>query len=112
MLWDSWECINPGLSLSDSKLDVNLISFLPWQQVEEVIVKVNQTLPFRKVIPKCMKTISNLKSQIRRAKEKDELKRGEALVHVDYSQSYNSTQQNEIQSAYFDQENFSIFTSC
>ena len=98
--------------MSDSKLDVNLISFLPWQQVEEVIVKVNQTLPFRKVIPKCMKTISNLKSQIRRAKEKDELKRGEALVHVDYSQSYNRTQQNEIQSAYFDQENFSIFTSC
>ena len=40
-----------------------------------------------------MKKISNLKRQIRRDKEKDELKREEALVHVDYSQSYNSTQQ-------------------
>ena len=32
---------------------------------------------------------------------KDELKKGEALVHVDYSESYKNKQQDEIQSAYF-----------
>ena len=36
----------------------------------------------------------------------------EALIHVDYSENYNSTQQNEIQSAYFDQQNVNIFASC
>ena len=36
-------------------------------------------------------------------KQKDELKTVEALTHVDYSESYNNTQQDEIQSAYFGQ---------
>ena len=45
-------------------------------------------------------------------KEKYKLKTGEALIHVDHSGSYNNTQQDEIQSAYFGQQNFNIFTSC
>ena len=45
-------------------------------------------------------------------KQKDELKTVEALTHVDYSESYNNTEQDEIQSAYFGQQNLSIFTSC
>ena len=45
-------------------------------------------------------------------KKKDELKTGEALMHVDYSENQNNTQQYEIQSTYFVQQNFSIFTSC
>ena len=36
----------------------------------------------------------------------------EALVHVDYSENYNNAQQDEIQSAYSDQQNISIFASC
>ena len=42
-------------------------------------------------------------------KQKDELKTGEALIYVDYSESYNNTQQEEIQSAYFGQQNFFFF---
>ena len=34
------------------------------------------------------------------------------LIHVDCSESYSSVQQDEIQSAYFGHQNFSIFTSC
>ena len=67
-----------------------------------------------------METIGNLKRHVYRKheqvasynKQKDELKTGEALIHVDCSESYNNTQQDEIQSAYFGQLNFSIFTSC
>ena len=44
-------------------------------------------------------------------KQKDEMKTGEELIHVDYSESYKNTQQDEIQNAYFGQQNFSIFTS-
>ena len=35
----------------------------------------------------------------------------EALIHVDYSENCNNTQQDEIQSAYSDQQNISIFAS-
>ena len=45
-------------------------------------------------------------------KQKDDLKTREALIHVDYSENYNNTQQDEIQSVYFGQQNFSIFTCC
>ena len=69
------------------------------------------------MIPKWVETISNLKMHIYRKrvsfnKQKDELKTGEAVIDIGYSKSYNSIQQDEIQSAYFGQQNFSIFTSC
>ena len=83
------------------------------------IVKVDQTMLFDQVIPKWVETISNLKNYIYKKREqvvsyykqKDELKTGEALIGVDYSNSYNKTQQDEIQSSYFVQQNFSIFVS-
>ena len=76
-------------------------------------------MPFGQVIPKWVENISNLKSHIYRKREQvasynkqnDELKTGEALIYVDYSESCNDTQQDEIQSAYFGEKNFSIFTS-
>ena len=34
------------------------------------------------------------------------------LVHVDFAESYRNDQQNEIQSAYFGNQSFSLFTSC
>ena len=44
--------------------------------------------------------------------QKLDLKPGEALIHVDNSESYRNSQQDEVQSAYFGQQNFSIFTCC
>lgn len=40
------------------------------------------------------------------------LKQGEVILHVDYSESYKNRQQDEIQSAYFGQSSFSLFTAC
>ena len=34
------------------------------------------------------------------------------LVHVDFAENYRNDQQNEIQSAYFGHQSFSLFTSC
>ena len=34
------------------------------------------------------------------------------IVHVDYSENYSNKEQQEIQSAYFGHETFSIFTAC
>ena len=72
-----------------------MISFLQRQRVEKKIVKVNQTMSFGQVIPKWVETISNLKRHIYSKceqvasynKQKNELKTGEALIHVDYSES-------------------------
>ena len=102
------------------KADVDLIFILQWQRVEAKIVKFYQTKPFCQVIPRWVETISNLKKHIYKKREKvasynkqkDELKTGEALIHVDYSESYNNTKQDEIQSGYFGQQNVTIFTSC
>ena len=90
-------------------------------QVETKILKVGQMILFSQVIPKMDGTLKQPKKHIYRKREqlasynkqKNELKTGEALIHVhiDYSKSYNNTQQDEIQSAHFAQQNFSIFTS-
>ena len=44
--------------------------------------------------------------------QKDGLAVGDLLVHVDFAKNYHDDQQNEIQSAYFDHQSFSLFTSC
>ena len=41
---------------------------------------------------------------------KKKLQENEVILHV--AESYNNTQQDEIQSAYFGNSNFSIFTAC
>ena len=43
---------------------------------------------------------------------KTDLVPGEALIHIDYSEFYKNKQQDEIQSAYFGQSTFSLFTGC
>ena len=43
---------------------------------------------------------------------KESLDHCEILVHVDYAESYKNVHQNEIQSAYFGNSIFNIFTAC
>ena len=45
-------------------------------------------------------------------KHKAELSDGDLLDHVDTTESYRNDQQNEIPSAYFGNQSFSLFTSC
>ena len=40
------------------------------------------------------------------------IKVNEVLIHLDYSENYKSQDENEIQSAYFGQASFSLFTAC
>ena len=56
------------------------------------MVKVNQTMLFRQVIPKWVETINNLKRHVYKKREqvasynkqKEELKTGKTLIHIDY----------------------------
>ena len=45
-------------------------------------------------------------------KNKAELSDRNLLVHVDFAERYRNDQQNEIKSAYFGNQNFSLFKSC
>ena len=45
-------------------------------------------------------------------KHKAELYDRDLLVHFDFAESCRNDQQNEIQSAYFGNQSFSLFTSC
>ena len=45
-------------------------------------------------------------------KQINELKEGQAVIHVDYSENYKNKQQNEIKAAYYGQGQFSLFTVC
>ncbi|XP_066916722.1 uncharacterized protein [Clytia hemisphaerica] len=67
----------------------------------------------------CM-VIKDLKGHIYRKRKqvefyndlKQNLKPNEAIIQVDYSEGYKNRNQDEIQSAYFGHETFSIFTAC
>lgn len=37
---------------------------------------------------------------------------GEILVHIDYSENYKNKQQDEIKTAFYGQEQFSLYTAC
>ena len=43
---------------------------------------------------------------------KENLKKDEFIIHVDYSQNYKDQEQDKIQSAYFGHNSFSIFMAC
>ena len=113
-------CLTSNLPLSDFDEENTTISFLNWQRVDKNIAKINQSLSFDQATEKWNSTILTIKKHIYRKRkqvasynqQKLDLKSGEALIHVDYSKSYSNSQQDEVQSAYFGQQNFSIFTSC
>ena len=112
--------LTPNLSLSDFDGEKTTISFLNWQWVDKKIAKINQSLSFDQAIVKRMEFYYTIEKHIylRRKQvacynqQKLDLKPGETLIHVDNSESYRNSQQDEVQSAYFGQQNFSIFTSC
>ena len=74
------------------------ISFLNWQRVDKYIAKINQSLPFDQAIEKW-----NSKQVASYNQRKLDLKPGETLFHVDYSEIYSSFKQDEVQFAYFGQ---------
>ena len=43
---------------------------------------------------------------------KENVRLNEFIIHVNYSENYKDKEQNEIQSAYFRRNSFSIFTAC
>jgi len=120
MLGDCDLCAKSDLSVKDFDSEKEVVTFSQWNREDNHIVKHRQSLSFNQAIEKWNSTLSVTKKHIHRKRkqvkayndQKAKLKPREVLIHVDYSESYSNAQQDEIQSAYFGQQNFSIFTSC
>ena len=120
MLGECELCAKSKLSVDDFDNKKEVVEFSQWNRVDKYIAKSGQSLPFDQAIEKWNSTLSATKKHIHRKRkqvnsyneQKTNLKPREVLIHVDYSESYGNAQQDEIQSAYFGQQSFSIFTSC
>ena len=119
--WDTDLSGESSESESSTKEDeVDSITFSTWTREEGKIKKILKSLDREQFYQQLHQTVLLLKEHIHRKqvqiecynKQKTELKEGEAIVHVDYSESYKNRQQNEIQSVYFGQSAFSLFTAC
>ena len=105
---------------SESDDDESLVSFYRWETPEKHVKKLQINEPYDEAIARFKESIVALKSHIysKRSQNKyynnikDSLDYGELLVHIDFAESYQNTQQDEIQSAYFGNPTFSIFTAC
>jgi len=96
------------------------VKFLKWVREKKNIEKIETTITFDEAIKIWKTSVISLKQHIHRKRIqvfclnsiKEELKRTEVLLHVDFSESCKNSNQDEIQSAYFGQSCFSIFTAC
>ena len=121
---DSWDMILDDSEASESNTDDSdnndFVTFSMWTKEAGKIKKVLKSVSSNQLFQDWHHTVAGLKEHIHRKgvqvesynRHKAELKKGEALVHVDYSESYKNKQQDEIQSAYFGQSSFSLFTAC
>ena len=95
------------------------ITFYQWQKNEEgFLSKIEMSVDVGDALPMWQKHVSVLKRHIFTKRQqqqfyvnlKENISTNEMIVHLDYSENYKSTQQNEIQSAYFGNQSFSLFT--
>ena len=96
------------------------VTFENWCRQDGKVSKISLIVDFDEAQSRWNETISGLKRHIYRKRvqvahfntQKELLKEGEVLVQVDYSENYKNQDQNEIQSAYFGHDCFSMFTAC
>ena len=98
----------------------NKRNFYSWQKVDGKVQKTCLTASHGELVNMFNTQMPVLKKHIFVKREqntfynnvKDNLEENEMLVHVDYSKHYSNKDQEEIQSAYFGHNTFSIFTTC
>ena len=120
MYSDCEVCYDTGLGVEDFTDDCTEIQFYQWKRVDKKVQKVESVLPPDEFLSLFNEEVKVLKKHIYIKRQqhatynqlKENLKTGEILLHVDYSENYVNKQQGEIQSAYFGHDSFSIFTAC
>ena len=118
----SWDADDSSSNETNESSDdeSDYISFTKRIREDKKIKKATKCLSHQEFYEEWKEMVITLKNHIHRKRVqvtayntcKTNLQQGEALVHVDYSESYKNKQQDEIQSAYFGQSCFSLFTAC
>lgn len=107
-------------SESDAETDVDEISYQNWRTVDGRISKSKISTSVEAAIATFRSYIKQLKTHIFKKRVqnkaynhmKQTLGPNDLLIHVDFAESYSNIQQDAIQSSYFGQQTFSIFTAC
>ena len=129
-VFDSWDMISDDSEASESNGDDSdnndFVTFSMWTREAGKIKKVLKSVSSNQLFQDWNQTVAGLKEHIHRKRvqvesynrHKAELKKGEALVHVDYSESYNKTRSrvlilDNLLSAYsLSAYTISLFTAC
>ena len=106
--------------LSEGEFDADTFIYTEWKKVDEKIQKAASSVNTEEIIILLGSHVKTLKEHIRVKRIqyakfhalKANLHDDEILIQVDYSESYANQEQGQIQSAYFGQQTFSIFTAC
>lgn len=115
---DCITCYVP-ITMMDER-DTSEFSVFPWNKVVKKTRKISVQLDFSELVAEFNTQVSTLKKHIfvKRCQNnydnslKNDLKCGELLINVNYSENYVNQEQQKIQNAYFGHDCFSIFTGC
>ena len=111
---------NSNSESSDSDEDIDEVKYYSWTKVDQRISKITAAVSFEDAVALMKNQLKLLKEHVfvKRVQNvaynqhKKDLTLDELLVHVDFAENYRNDQQDEIQSAYFGHQSFSLFTSC
>ena len=109
-----------GVTMEEFPDDCDDVEYYEWAKVDGKVKKVIQLVDVEQAIELFNEKVKILKAHIfvKKTKNtqynrlKENLKTNEFIIHVDYSENYKNKEQDEIQSAYFGHNSFSIFTAC
>ena len=113
-------CKSLLLNLSDFDFQQVSQQVYQWNKVDKKVQKTSMNVSSIELVEMFNSQIQTLKKHIFVKREqnkfynhlKEHLEENTVIVHVDYSENYSNKEQQEIQSAYFGHETFSIFTAC
>ena len=117
---DCDECYFTGICQGDFKENNEDVKYSCWTKKDGKVSKVVKIISTNEAIDLFEEHVKIFKNHIfiKRVQNrkyndlKENLKEGEVIIHVDYSENYQNKNQDEIQSAYFGHSTFSIFTAC
>ena len=96
------------------------VTFYRWQTIDKKICKAKIEMNFNTAIEMFKEEVAVLKEHIHIKRRqvnanremKDSFKDDDLVVQIAFTESYKNEQQDVIQSAYFGNQSFSIFTAC
>ena len=114
------ECYFTGVKMEEFPDDCNEVQYYEWAKVDRKVKKVVKSVNVEEAIELFNEQIKILKAHIfvKRTQNthynplNENLKTNEFIIHVDYSENYKDKEENKIQSAYFRDNSFLIFTVC